>query len=102
MGSISYEGGLRMNGIRVGDLVRVKTGVKDPDFDIDIGGWQGRVLYETAGLPCILWDSITLAQMPKQVFDRSEEENLDWRSMYLEPDDVYVIVRADELGEYPY
>ena len=28
---------------RVGDCVRVKAGVKDPDWGKDIGGWQGRI-----------------------------------------------------------
>jgi len=29
--------------LKVGDSVRVKTGVLDPDLSLDIGGWQGRV-----------------------------------------------------------
>jgi len=28
---------------KVGDSVAVKSGIKDPDFSFDIGGWQGRV-----------------------------------------------------------
>jgi len=29
---------------QVGDSVKVKKDTKDPDFGIDIGGWQGQVL----------------------------------------------------------
>ena len=28
---------------QVGDSVKVKNGTKDPDFGIDIGGWQGQI-----------------------------------------------------------
>ena len=28
---------------QVGDSVRVKNGTTDPDFGIDIGGWQGQI-----------------------------------------------------------
>ena len=28
---------------QVGDSVKVKNGSKDPDFGIDIGGWQGQI-----------------------------------------------------------
>jgi hypothetical protein len=32
-----------MTKLRKGDSVVVKPGVMDLDFDIDIGGWQGRI-----------------------------------------------------------
>ena len=32
--------------VKVGDSVVVKPGVRDPDFDVDVGGWQGHVLAE--------------------------------------------------------
>ena len=28
---------------QVGDSVKVKDGTSDPDFGIDIGGWQGQI-----------------------------------------------------------
>jgi len=30
--------------MKAGDSVVVKSGTKDPDLEIDIGGWQGRIV----------------------------------------------------------
>ncbi len=30
--------------MKKGNVVRVKPGAKDVDFDTDLGGWQGRVV----------------------------------------------------------
>jgi hypothetical protein len=29
---------------RAGDCVKIKQGVKDPDFDADLSGWQGTLV----------------------------------------------------------
>ncbi|MCX6029886.1 MAG: hypothetical protein NT169_11380 [Chloroflexi bacterium] len=75
---------------RIGDSVRVKPGVRDPDNpDFDIGGWQGRVTdlshanepqEPTIGLT---WDSLTLKVMPKQSIERCAREGLNWAECYL-------------------
>jgi hypothetical protein len=80
---------------RVGDSVRVKPGVTDPDNpDFDIGGWQGRVTdlahaddpeEPTIGLA---WDSITLRAMRASSIERCARENLNWAEMYLGPDEL--------------
>jgi len=67
----------------IGDPVRVKAGVRDPDDpNFDIGGWQGRVTdishanepqEPTIGLA---WDSLTLKVMPQQSIERYERERL--------------------------
>jgi hypothetical protein len=31
--------------IKIGDSVRVKPGVKDPDYENDMSGWQGRITH---------------------------------------------------------
>jgi hypothetical protein len=51
--------------LEVGDSVKVKEGVDDPDSNVDISGWQGRILgigEDENGQPWILvaWDSHTL------------------------------------------
>lgn len=74
-----------------GDSVVVKPGVVDPDFGLEIGGWQGRILgigpvREDVVLIC--WDSITLKNMPGSVIEQSEEQGLDWTQMYLEAQEV--------------
>ena len=74
-----------------GDSVVVKPGIVDPDFGIEIGGWQGRVLgIEPGGGDTVLicWDSITLKNMSSSVIEQSEEQGLDWTKMYLEAQEV--------------
>jgi len=58
----------------IGAVVAVKKGVRDPDFDLPIGGWQGTVESFDTGddgswLYCVAWDSITLLKMRRKVFD---------------------------------
>ena len=38
---------------RVGDSVKVKAGTKDPDFGIDISGWQGQISEIDDNIICI-------------------------------------------------
>ena len=67
--------------------------MKDPDFDVEIGGWQGRILdvYEDEDDPPTLlieWDSLTLKARDGAYFERCMAENLDWASIYLYADDL--------------
>src|SRR6266540_711710 len=78
--------------LKIGDSVVVKPGVKDPDTGGDISGWQGRVSdfdeYEGEPTVMIVWDSVTLKNMPLSVVEFSEEKGLDWRVMGLSVNDV--------------
>jgi hypothetical protein len=74
-----------------GDSVVVKPRIVDPDFGIEIGGWQGRILGtgpDREDTVLIGWDSITLKNMPGSVIEQSEEQGLDWTKMYLEAQEV--------------
>jgi len=78
---------------KVGDSVIVKAGVRDPDYDIDIGGWQGRIVHlerEDAGktLVRIQWDSVTLGAMAPDLIDQCEEDGLDWAAIDLYASEV--------------
>ncbi len=77
---------------RVGDCVRVKDGVKDPDFGADIGGWQGRIsnidTSEDDITVSIQWDSVTLQKMPVAMIEQCEEQGLDWAEMGLDANEV--------------
>jgi hypothetical protein len=77
---------------RIGDCVRVKVGIKDPDFGVDIGGWQGRISnIDTSGdgiLVSIQWDSITLKKVPVAMIEQCEEQGLDWAEMALGANDL--------------
>ncbi|MFZ5920653.1 MAG: calcium-binding protein [Chloroflexota bacterium] len=79
--------------LKVGDCIRVKPGVKDPNYGFDIGGWQGRVtaieIYQPPQLTILFqWDSLSLKHMPASAIRRSEEDGLDWTSMGLYPEEV--------------
>ena len=77
---------------RVGDSVRVKDGVRVPDYEtLCIGGWQGRVTACPEAGPddiCIEWDSVTLAGMPREYIEESEREGYGYEDMTLAADDV--------------
>jgi hypothetical protein len=77
---------------RVGDCVRVKDGVQDPDFGADIGGWQGRISSITPSEDgvwvSIQWDGITLKKMPVAMIEQCEEQGLDWAEMGLDANEV--------------
>lgn len=79
--------------LKVGDCIRVKSGVKDPNYGFDIGDWQGRVTeietYQPPQLTIMFqWDSLSLKSMPASAIRRSEENGLDWTTMGLYPEEV--------------
>ena len=73
----------------IGDSVKVKLGIKDPDNpEQDIGGWQGRVTEVLDdGIVMIAWDSITLQSLPAENIARCERDGFDWTTMGLDTDD---------------
>ena len=78
---------------KIGDCIVVKPGVKDPDYGIDISGWQGRVTeiesYQPSKITIMFqWDSLSLKHIPASMIRRSEEDGLDWTTMGLYPEEV--------------
>ncbi|WP_207690266.1 calcium-binding protein [Desulfonema limicola] len=75
--------------LKIGQSVKVKKGILCPDDpEFDICGWQGRISEineETVG---ITWDSVTLHEMPELYIEKSEDDGLDWTTIYLSFDDV--------------
>lgn len=75
---------------QIDDLVEVKEGVKDPDFDDwSIAGWQGKVvdiIEEKDGgtLICVRWNKETLKEMPDFLIKRCKEKDLDYKRMNLD------------------
>lgn len=85
---------------KVGSCIKVKKGITDPDSNVDLSGWQGRVLEideKRSGRPLLLvaWDSHTLRSMPQSYLEESEIEGLDWQQFYLEADDVEQVQYED-------
>jgi hypothetical protein len=75
---------------KAGNSVVVRPGTMDPDFDTDLGGWQGRVLEAPGDEDTVLirWDSRTLRAMPDSVIEQSMGQGLNWTEMILETHDV--------------
>lgn len=78
---------------KVGASIKVKEGINDPDTNVDLSSWQGRVLKIEEGqsdhpLLLVAWDSHTLRSMPQSYLEQSEVEGMDWQQFYLKADDV--------------
>src|SRR3954463_10959407 len=76
-----------------GDKVRVKNGVRDPDFpDIPLGGWAGAVKKaeqaEDQTTVLIAWDRATLRNMHPVYKKRCERDGLEMESMWLGGEDL--------------
>ena len=103
----SRQAGARENAasrFSIGDSVVVKPGVRDPDFDLDLGGWQGRIVYlgqmdDGEMLVRIEWDGETLNAMDPDLIDRCEEEGLDWRAMDLYASDIEPVEPRDSVED---
>jgi hypothetical protein len=79
-----------------GDSVVVKPGVADPDLDIEIGGWQGRVIEADDGDSVFIrWDSITLLEIGLDLTIQCENENLNWEFMTLDMAEVQKAASRD-------
>lgn len=86
-----------MSYLKIGDSVVVKQNVHDPDANICIGGWQGRIskINIQENLICIEWDSYTLKRMPSEVIEQSKYNGLDWRRIFLQTDEVEISQSRD-------
>lgn len=79
--------------LKISDCIVVKPGVRDPDCDIDIGGWLGRIIEIKSYQPYQVtvmcqWDSLSLNNMPASAIRRREEKGLDWTTIGLSPEQV--------------
>jgi hypothetical protein len=89
----------------VGDCVKVREGVGDSDSDVDISGWQGRVLEiaeDESGRPLILvaWDSYTLKEIPRSYLDIEHAQSRDTqRDVDEVTDEIYSRIGWYSLGE---
>ena len=60
-----------VSNFKIGNSVKVKSNVKDTDFNISIEDWQGRIseIIASDNVVSIKWDSITLQNMPSSIID---------------------------------
>jgi len=92
--------------LKIGDSVKVKHGILEPDNEeFEIGGWQGRIIKidrETNAeniLITIEWDSQTLKQIPAEYIIESEVEGLSWQTMVLFESDIEKADARDTIKE---
>lgn len=89
--------------MKIGDCVKIKKGVIDPDFEkYDMSGWQGRII-EADQIDGIQYeielDSITLKEIPKQyIYDNLNNGN-DYAIMYVRSSDVEKTEPRDTVEE---
>ena len=85
------------NKLKIGDSVKVKSNVKDPDFNILIEDWQGRIseINEKENIIDIKWYSITLENMSNSIIDECEEEGLSWSEMSLSISELELVESRD-------
>jgi len=81
--------------MKIGESVKVKTGVLEPDTEqFEIGGWQGRIVNidttstDEGTLVSIEWDAATLKQLPADYIIESVVEGLGWETMVLFESDI--------------
>jgi len=71
--------------IKIGQYVSVKKGIKDPDFDYPLDGWQGTVteVSKKKGLITIQWDGKTLLDTPTPYLQEIISGGYDYELMTL-------------------
>ena len=78
---------ITLSPFRYGEPVVVKQGTRAKDFGIDFSGWHGRTsdIFVEDGEPRIrvMWDSLSLRQVPVSVLEKCEKEGFDWTGVLL-------------------
>jgi hypothetical protein len=93
--------------LRVGDHVRVRAGVRDPDFeDHDIGGWTGQLKWVGRNRGpkthvTVKWDRGTRIAIPIEIKQCCDEEGVGFDEMDLDQEDLERIGRGAAPGRPP-
>ncbi|MBN2393747.1 MAG: hypothetical protein JXR84_23645 [Anaerolineae bacterium] len=87
--------------MKKGNVVRVKPGVKDVDFDVDLDGWQGRVIeIGPDDNVMVAWDSHTLLRdMPATMITACEEQGFGWETYGCDRNDLELAQARDTLAD---
>ncbi len=90
--------------MKIGDSVKVKQGILDPDLHkFDMSGWQGRItdidLNNESNIIGIAWDSITLKNLPKEFIEDSIVEGDDYSIMFLGKEDIEPTKSRDQESD---
>ncbi len=85
--------------IQIGKGVRVKAGIKAPEWGDDMSGWQGRVIAIENDMIDIAWDSLTLKAMPPSMIETCETKGWDWAEWRLGLNEVEAAKTRDTLSD---
>ena len=93
---------LTINNLKIGDHVKVKKGIKAPDFEYQMmDGWQGEVIdiQKEDGMVEIAWDAETLMNTPEKYLKDIICEGYDHLAMTLEISEVEKADKRDNLAQ---
>ncbi|MEZ4930935.1 MAG: calcium-binding protein [Saprospiraceae bacterium] len=88
--------------IKIGDYVKVKEGIKAPDFEYQLMvNWQGKVvdIQKSEKLVEIEWDSETLLNTPEKYLKDLIKEGYDYEIMTLKISDLERANRRDNPNQ---
>jgi hypothetical protein len=87
--------------LEIGDSVKVRQGFKDPDTQIDMGGWYGRVtqLFPEEDTAMIAFDSQTLRQMPDHYIETCVADDCSWQAYGYDLADLIKVEPRDTPAE---
>lgn len=81
--------------------VAMKKGEHLEAYDVEISGWQGRVInVDEEGDLYLLWDSQTLQQIPDELVAQMIEEGVDWTGLIVEPEAVRPAAERDDPEDW--
>lgn len=89
---------LNIEEIKIGDYVKVKSGIKVPDFEYQLmDNWQGKVvdIQKSENLVDIKWDSETLLNTPEKYLKDLIKKGYDYEIITLEISELEQTNRRD-------
>ena len=93
---------LNIEEIKIGDYVKVKNGIKAPDFDYQLmDNWQGKIvdIQKSENLVDIEWDSETLLNTPEKYLKDLIKQGYDYEIMTLEISELEGANRRDNSDQ---
>jgi len=86
--------------MKIGNSVRVKKGIKSPDYkELVIEGWEGRVIGINGNNLTIELDSITLSELKEEYITDSIVNGLEYTLLCLEMNEVEIVNTRDSEND---
>ena len=86
--------------MKIGNSVKVKEGIKSPDYkDLIIGGWQGRVREIQDNIVTLSLDSITLASLSEAYIVDGLMEGYEFSEIMLDKNELDIVDSRDSIED---